>query len=92
MLSYFFKDRYVTPGLKIGFRSFPGQKRTSASQSKFYPRDHPNVNMGKGPSINYLVSVEGGEINPKDNLLHRLYLIKKTTRGRGSKIANFETT
>jgi hypothetical protein len=25
----------------------------------------------------------GGRVSPKDNLLHRLYLIKKTTRGGG---------
>ena len=34
--------------------------------------------------------------SPKDDLLHRPYLIKKTTDdnkgGRGSKMANFETT
>ena len=28
----------------------------------------------------------------KDDLLHRPYLIKKTKRGGGSKIADFETT
>ena len=35
---------------------------------------------------------EGG--SPKDNLVNRPYLIKKKRRqgGRGSKIANFETT
>ena len=46
------------------------------------------------PSINYVVSAggrKGGK--PKDNLVNRPYLIEKTTRvGRGSKIANFETT
>ena len=37
-----------------------------------------------GPSINYVVLVgEGG--SPKDDLLHRHYLIKKTTRGEGVK-------
>ena len=30
--------------------------------------------------------------SPKDDLLHRPYAIKKTTKGRGSKIANFEMT
>ena len=35
----------------------------------------------------------GEEGSPKDDLLYRPYLIKKTTRGgRGSKIADFETT
>jgi hypothetical protein len=45
-----------------------------------------------GSSINYVVSVGGG--SPKDDLLHRPYLIKKVTRGvrRGSKIADFEVT
>ena len=58
--------------------------------------------------INYAVSVKevcnrgvacslclgrGERDSPKDDLLHRPYLIKKTTRGgRGSKIADFETT
>ena len=34
----------------------------------------------------------GEEDSPKDDLLHRPYLIKKTSGGRGSKIADFETT
>ena len=48
--------------------------------------------MLEGSFINYVVSVgEGG--SPKDDLLNRPYLIKKTTSGgRGSKIADFETT
>ena len=41
--------------------------------------------------INYVVPVgEGG--SPKDDLLNRLYLMKRQQGGRGSKIANFETT
>ena len=43
-----------------------------------------------GPSINYVISVEEEGVRPKDDLLHRPYLIKK--RGKGSKIADFETT
>ena len=34
----------------------------------------------KGPSINYVVSVGG---RPKDDLLHRPYLIKKDDKGGG---------
>ena len=46
-----------------------------------------------GPSINYVVSAGGEGGKAKDDLLSRPYLIKKTTRGgRGSKIADFETT
>ena len=41
-----------------------------------------------GPSINYVVLVEWEGVSPKDDLLNRPYLIKKTTSGRGSKIAN----
>ena len=37
-----------------------------------------------------LVRGEGG--SPKDDLLHRPYIIKKTTRRRRSKIADFDTT
>ena len=33
----------------------------------------------------------GGVGSPKDDLLHRPYLIKSRHGGRGSKIANFET-
>ena len=40
--------------------------------------------LHKGPSINYVVSVKGGG-SPKDDLLNRPYLIKKTTRGGGGK-------
>ena len=43
-----------------------------------------------GPSINYVVSVGLG--SPKDDLLQRPYLIKDDKGGRGSKIADFETT
>ena len=52
------------------------------------------VNILREPSINYVVSVGGRGVSPKDDLLSRPYLIKKTTRGvgRGSKIADFETT
>ena len=34
----------------------------------------------------------GGGGSPRDELLLRRYLIKKTTGGRGSKVADFETT
>ena len=52
----------------------------------------PKIFRGQGPSMNYVFSVGGKGGSPKDDLLHRPYLIKKTTRGRGSKIADFETT
>ena len=41
-----------------------------------------------GPSINYVVSVGGGG-SPKDDLLHRPYLTKKTTRGEGVRNRQF---
>ena len=37
------------------------------------------VTLFKGPSINYVVSVGGGG-SPQNDLLHRPYFIKKTTR------------
>ena len=46
-----------------------------------------------GPSINYVVSVGGEGGSPKDDLVNRPYLIKKTKSvGGGSKIVDFETT
>ena len=45
--------------------------------------------FGKGPSINYVVSVGGG-VSSKDDLLNRPYLKKRPQAG--SKIADFETT
>ena len=36
----------------------------------------------RGPSINYVASIGEG-ITPKDNLLNRTYLVKKTTMGEG---------
>ena len=51
---------------------------------------------GKGPPINYVVSVGGEEGSPKDSLVDIPYFIKKTTRKgwreKGSKISDFETT
>ena len=49
------------------------------------------VNLGAVHKLCHLGRVEEGG-SPKDDLLHRPYLIKKTTRGGGggSKIANFE--
>ena len=46
--------------------------------------------QAKGPSTNYVVSV-GEWGSSKDDLLDRPYL-DKTTGGKESKIANFETT
>ena len=43
--------------------------------------DPQNI-IGKGPSINYVVLVGVGG-SPKDDLLHRPYLIKKGDKGRG---------
>ena len=37
--------------------------------------------IGKGPSINYVVSAGGEGGKPKDDLVNRPYLIEKTTRG-----------
>ena len=34
----------------------------------------------------------GVGVSPKDDLLHRPYLIKKTTKGGGAKFADFEMT
>ena len=49
--------------------------------------------MDKGPSINYVVLAGGKGGKPKDDLVNRPYFIEKTTGGgRGSKIADFETT
>ena len=45
-----------------------------------------------GLSINDVVSAGGEGGSPKDDLLNIPYSIKKMTRGRGSKIFNFETT
>ena len=44
----------------------------------------------RGPSINYVVSVGGKGSSPKDDLLHRPYLIKKDEGGGGAKIADFK--
>ena len=41
------------------------------------------IHIRYGSSINYVVSVGGEGGSPKDDLLHRPYLIKKTTRGGG---------
>ena len=38
------------------------------------------IHIRYGSSINYVVSVGGEGGSPKDDLLHRPYLIKKTTR------------
>ena len=54
---------------------------------KFYDK------TSKGPSINYVVLAAGEGGNPNNDLLNRPYLIKKDDKaGRGSKIADFETT
>ena len=45
---------------------------------------HTFQHYHKGPFINYVVLV-GEAGSPKDNLLHRPYLTKKTTRGEGVK-------
>ena len=47
----------------------------------------------KGPSINYVVSLGGGEGgSPKDDLLQRPYFTEDDKEGRGSIIADFEMT
>ena len=46
----------------------------------------PKIFRGQGPSINYVVSVGGKGGSPKDNLLHRPYLIKRRQEGEGQKL------
>ena len=61
------------------------------NQNKYFPKLTPNQshNTYQGPTINYVVS-RGEGSGPKLTIL----LSKKTTKrgGKGSKIADFETT
>ena len=75
------RDSWSYLAVKVNSNSWLLLLIKAPSGFKFWASQMKNhQTCDKGPHINYVVSVEGGEGgSPKDDLLHRPYLIKKAS-------------